>query len=169
MTSARTIAISFALGLLVFLGGSSLAESRWAGPSEAAGASSHLAPTAAAAQDAAANPKPMYAGTRVEHDWIPMKDGTRLAVNLFFPANARPADKFPVILEYLPYRKDDWALERDYGLYSYFSRFGYVGARVDIRGTGASEGHPPDREYSEQEQLDGMEAIAWLASRPWSN
>jgi putative CocE/NonD family hydrolase len=111
----------------------------------------------------------MYAGTRVEHDWIPMKDGTRLAVNLFFPANAHPTDKFPVILEYLPYRKDDWALERDYGLYSYFSRFGYVGARVDIRGTGASEGHPPDREYSDQEQLDGMEVIAWLASRGWSN
>ena len=85
-----------------------------------------------------------------------MPDGVRLAVNLFVPEGARPDEKFPVILEYLPYRKDDWSAQRDYGLHSYFVRRGYVSARVDIRGTGASEGHPPDREYSEQEQLDGM-------------
>ena len=165
MTSSRKIAAAFGLGLLFFLGVLTAAESRSVGPSHIAAS----APVVAAAQDAAGDPQPMYAGTRVEHDWIAMKDGTRLAVNLFFPANAKPADRFPAILEYLPYRKDDWALERDYGLYSYFSRFGYVGARVDIRGTGASDGAPPDREYSEQEQLDGMEVIAWLASRPWSN
>ena len=46
---------------------------------------------------------------------------------------------------------------------------GYVGARVDIRGTGASEGAMPDREYSEQEHRDGEEVIAWLARQPWSN
>ena len=106
---------------------------------------------------------------RIEPAWIPMKDGVRLAVNLFMPADAKPGEKFPVILEYLPYRKDDWAWPRDYGLYSYFTRHGYIGARVDIRGTGASEGAPPDREYSDQEQLDGMEVIAWLARQPWSN
>ena len=46
---------------------------------------------------------------------------------------------------------------------------GYVGARVDVRGTGRSEGRVPDREYSEQEQLDGVEVIAWLARQTWSN
>ena len=98
-----------------------------------------------------------------------MKDGVRLAVNLYMPEGAKPADKFPAILEYLPYRKDDWTLERDWKLHSYFVRRGYVTARVDIRGTGASEGAPPDREYSDQEQQDGLEIIAWLARQPWSS
>src|ERR1700689_5412731 len=98
MISNRTIAIFALLGLLVFLGGLAEAESRGVVPSHPAA----LSPPAATIQDAA-DPKPMYAGTRIEHDWIPMKDGTRLAVNLFLPANARPGDKFPVILESLPY------------------------------------------------------------------
>src|SRR3984957_6722310 len=166
MISNRTIAISVALALFAFLGTyAPAAESRWARASHAPA----KAPLAGESQGAAGDPKPIYAGTRIERDGTRRKAAPRLGVILFSPANAHPADKFPVILEYLPYRKDDWALERDYGLYSYFSHFGYVGARVDIRGTGASEGHPPDREFSEQEQLDGMEAIAWLASRPWSN
>ena len=54
-------------------------------------------------------------------------------------------------------------------LYSYFVRRGYVCARVDIRGFGTSEGVPTDREYSEQEQLDGLQIIGWLAHQPWSN
>jgi predicted acyl esterase len=45
------------------------------------------------------------------------------------------------LLEYLPYRKDDDEAIRDYGTHAYFARRGYVGARVDIRGFGASEGH----------------------------
>ncbi|MGH9745144.1 MAG: CocE/NonD family hydrolase [Candidatus Acidiferrales bacterium] len=100
---------------------------------------------------------------------IPMKDGVRLAVNLYMPEGAKPEEKFPVILEYLPYRKDDWTLSRDWALHSYFVRRGYVTARVDIRGTGASEGSPPDREYSDQEQQDGLAVIDWLSKQPWSS
>ena len=99
-----------------------------------------------------------------------MKDGTRLAVNLYMPdgplAGADGSGKFPAILEYLPYRKDDWTLARDWQLHSYFVRRGYVTARVDIRGTGASEGNPPDREYSDREQQDGLEVIDWLSKQP---
>jgi predicted acyl esterase len=109
------------------------------------------------------------ADVRIEKAWIPMKDGAHLAVNLFMAASLKPDEKFPAILEYLPYRKDDWAAQRDYDLHCYFATRGYVSARVDIRGTGSSEGLPPDREYSEQEQQDGMEVIAWLARQPWSN
>ena len=116
---------------------------------------------------------PPYAAIKVVQAWIPMKDGVRLAVNLYMPdgplPGAHPDEKFPAILEYLPYRKDDWTLARDWDLHSYFVRRGYVTARVDIRGTGASEGVPPDREYSDQEQQDGLEVIAWLAKQPWSN
>ena len=116
---------------------------------------------------------PDYAGMKIVQAWIPMKDGVRLAVNLYMPdgplPHAKPGEKFPAILEYLPYRKDDWTLARDWDLHSYFVRRGYVTARVDIRGTGASEGTPPDREYSDQEQQDGLAVIDWLSKQPWSN
>jgi putative CocE/NonD family hydrolase len=117
------------------------------------------------------DPKPFVTkeGVRIEKTWIPMSDGVKLAVTLYSPGDAKPTDKFPAILEYIPYRKDDWQEQWDYELHSYFVLHGYVSARVDIRGTGTSEGAPPDREYSEQEQKDGMEVIAWLASQTWSS
>ena len=106
---------------------------------------------------------------RLEKTWIPMKDGVRLSATLYHPATRRSGERFPALLEYLPYRKDDDEAVRDYGTHTYFARRGYVGARVDIRGFGTSEGTPPDREYSAQEQQDGEEVIAWLARQPWSN
>jgi putative CocE/NonD family hydrolase len=117
---------------------------------------------------------PIYGTVKKVQATIRMKDGVNLAVNLYMPDGtpqdrAARTDKFPVILEYLPYRKDDWSLARDWNLHSYFVRRGYITARVDIRGTGASEGNPPDREYSDQEQQDGLEVIDWLSKQPWSN
>ncbi|MFZ1034378.1 MAG: CocE/NonD family hydrolase [Candidatus Acidiferrales bacterium] len=127
-----------------------------------------------AAQNATQPSRPSaYSAIKVARAWIPMKDGVRLAVNLYMPDEPLPraesGEKFPAILEYLPYRKDDWTLARDWDLHSYFVLRGYVSARVDIRGTGASEGTPPDREYSDQEQQDGLAVIDWLSKQPWSN
>ena len=105
----------------------------------------------------------------MEQVWIPMKDGIRLAATLYMPDGAKSAEKFPALLEYLPYRKDDGTAAGDYPKHTYFAHRGYVSVRVDIRGFGASEGVPPEREYSEQEQQDGEEVIVWLAHQPWSN
>jgi putative CocE/NonD family hydrolase len=104
---------------------------------------------------------------RTEEAWIPMPDGVRLAATLYLP-EAAPGARFPPVLEYLPYRKDDGLLERDHRLYAYVVRRGFVGARVDIRGTGRSEGRLPEGEYTEREQADGMAVIEWLAAQPWS-
>ena len=114
-------------------------------------------------------PSPPAYGVRMEQAWIPMKDGVRLAATLYMPEGAKPGEKFPALLEYLPYRKDDGTAAGDYPKHTYFARRGYVSVRVDIRGFGASEGVPPEREYSEQEQIDGEQVIAWLAHQPWSN
>ena len=114
-------------------------------------------------------PSPPAYNIRMENGWIPMKDGVRLAVTLYMPEGGKAGEKFPAVLEYHPYRKDDGTAQRDYELYSYFVRRGYVCAHVDIRGFGNSEGVPTDREYSEQEQLDGLQIISWLAHQPWSN
>ena len=114
-------------------------------------------------------PSPPTYAVRMEKAWIPMPDGVRLAVTLYMPDGAKAGEKFPALLEYLPYRKDDGTAAGDYPKHTYFARRGYVSVRVDIRGFGASEGIPPEREYSEQEQLDGEQIIAWLARQPWSN
>ncbi|MGC2033363.1 MAG: CocE/NonD family hydrolase [Steroidobacteraceae bacterium] len=124
---------------------------------------------AACATAGAVPPSAATHGLQIEKTSIPMKDGVRLAVTLYEPADLKHGARCPALLEYLPYRKDDDEAARDYGTHSYFARRGYVSARVDIRGFGASEGTPPDREYSAQEQQDAEEVIAWLAHQPWSN
>lgn len=105
-------------------------------------------------------------GIEVRQVWIPMPDGVRLAADLYLPEGME--DKaLPVLLEYLPYRKDE-SRQRNFELYSYFVRSGYVVARVDIRGTGNSEGRTIPYEYSDIELDDGEQVIAWLAEQSWS-
>jgi putative CocE/NonD family hydrolase len=96
------------------------------------------------------------------HVSIPMEDGVRLAARLFLP-DALPA---PGIVDALPYRMDDLTA-------SYASEYrrlceegGFAVCRIDLRGTGSSEGIALD-EYHPQEQKDLCEAIAWLAEQGW--
>jgi len=105
---------------------------------------------------------------RIEQASITLPDGIRLAADLFMPAGAASEDRFPVLLEYLPYRKDE-SRARNYALYSYFVRRGYVVARVDIRGTGNSEGNTIPHEYSDIELDDGEIVIDWLSRQTWSS
>jgi predicted acyl esterase len=100
---------------------------------------------------------------RIDHTWIPLSDGTRLAARLWLP---QVADPVPAILEYLPYRKGDAFAARDARHHAYFAGFGYAGVRVDLRGSGDSDGILED-EYLPTEQDDALEVIAWLARQPW--
>ena len=100
----------------------------------------------------------------IETEWIPLPDGTRLAARLFLP-DTRPA---PSVLEYLPYRRRDVTAARDEGTYPAYAKAGIAGVRVDLRGTGDSDGIFDD-EYSEQELSDAEAVIAWIAEQPWSN
>jgi len=101
----------------------------------------------------------------IENCWIPMPDGTRLAARIWLPEDAE-AGPVPAILEYLPYRKRDGTVERDHLTHPYFAGHGYAGVRVDMRGTGDSEGVCLG-EYLQQEQDDALAVIAWLAEQPW--
>lgn len=105
----------------------------------------------------------------IENSWLTMKDGVRLSVTFFKPVPTFPNEKFPVLFEFLPYRKDDSFYLRDYPLYTYFVKRGFIMAKVDIRGTGSSEGHLPPREYSEEELSDAVEIIDRLSKLPESN
>jgi predicted acyl esterase len=102
---------------------------------------------------------------RIDHAWIPLADGTRLAARIWLPEDAE-RDPVPAILEYLPYRKGDAFARRDSHHHPYFAGHGYAGVRVDLRGSGDSDGIMED-EYLPQEQDDAVEVIAWLAQQPW--
>ena len=103
----------------------------------------------------------------VENCWIPLDDGTRLAAKLWLPTTARDRP-VPAILEYLPYRKNDGTAQGDPVRHAFFAAHGYAGVRVDLRGSGDSDGLLFD-EYHAQEALDGVAVIAWLARQPWCN
>jgi len=101
----------------------------------------------------------------IEHVWIPMPDGCRLSARLWLPADA-DQKPVPAVLEYIPYRKRAGTRWRDEPIHRYFAGHGYASVRVDVRGSGESEGFLED-EYSEAELRDGEALIAWLAAQPW--
>ena len=103
----------------------------------------------------------------VEHAWIPMPDGCRLAAKLWIPEGARRAP-VPAVLEYIPYRKRDLKAVRDTEIHGFFAERGYAGVRVDLRGSGDSEG-VLQGEYLPRELDDGVAVLEWIAAQPWCN
>jgi uncharacterized protein len=101
----------------------------------------------------------------IEHTLIPLRDGTKLAARIWLPMDAAQ-DPVPAILEYLPYRKRTGTYDRDALTHPYLAGHGYAAVRVDIRGSGESDGLLFD-EYAQQEQDDALEVIAWLAAQAW--
>jgi uncharacterized protein len=106
-----------------------------------------------------------HAIREIEHTLIPLSDGTRLAARIWHPEGAEKAP-VPAILEYLPYPKRDDTALRDSMTQPYFAGYGYACVRVDIRGSGESEGILRD-EYLPLEQRDGLEVLRWIAAQPW--
>ena len=107
----------------------------------------------------------------VEVRWdvrVPVRDGLELSANLWLPtaqADA-PAQRFPVILEMIPYGKDSWRRNGDTARGEWLAARGFALCRLDVRGTGSSPGVALD-EYTEAETLDGYDAVEWLAAQPW--
>ncbi|HYF08992.1 MAG TPA: CocE/NonD family hydrolase, partial [Acetobacteraceae bacterium] len=98
----------------------------------------------------------------VAHVWVPMSDGVRLSASLWLPPDAdqKPC---PAVLEIIPYRKRDHTAMRDWGIHGFLAEHGFAGIRVDMRGTGDSEGlDDAHRTYA-----DTVEVLAWLRAQPW--
>jgi len=101
----------------------------------------------------------------IEHNvMIPMRDGLRLATDIYFPADSDrcAGGTFPVILERTPYGKDS---PRNVLKAKYFARRGYVCAIQDVRGRFHSEGewYP-----FAQEAPDGYDTVEWFGTQSWS-
>ena len=99
------------------------------------------------------------------HFFIPLSDGVKLAARAWLPINAIE-QPVPAILEYIPYRKRDGTAIRDEQMHPYWAAFGYACIRVDIRGSGESDGLLLD-EYLQQELDDAVEVIDWLEHQDW--
>lgn len=72
----------------------------------------------------------------IEHLWIPMADGVRLAARAWLPRE-RPC---PALIELIPYGKRWGTRERDESLHPPLAARGVACLRVDVRGSGDSEG-----------------------------
>ena len=97
---------------------------------------------------------------------IPTRDGTRLSASIHWPScDVEHAGPYPVLVEYHPYRIDDRSFSR-VADHDYFARRGYVSVRLEVRGTGSSEGLNTD-EYMAVETSDGFDVIEWIASQTW--
>ncbi|MEQ8640780.1 MAG: CocE/NonD family hydrolase [Alphaproteobacteria bacterium] len=101
----------------------------------------------------------------IENLWVTLPDGERMAARAWMPEGSE-TKPVPAIIKYIPYRKRDRTRGGDEALMPYFAGHGYACLRVDMRGSGDSDGLMED-EYLEQELQDGKDAIAWIAEQPW--
>lgn len=99
-----------------------------------------------------------------ENVFIPLRDGHRVAARVWRPVGE--VGPLPAVLEYIPYRKRDLTRGRDSVNHPYLAAHGYVCLRVDLRGSGDSDGVIVD-EYREQELSDAEDVIAWAAEQDW--
>ena len=93
---------------------------------------------------------------------VPMRDGVRLAADIYLPARngQAVAGKWPTILMRTPYGKQSEGDGR------YFAAHGYAVVFQDTRGRFRSEGvwH-----MLTDDGRDGVDTCAWIAKQPWSN
>jgi predicted acyl esterase len=99
----------------------------------------------------------------ITDEWISLPDGRRLAARLYRPDAGEPV---PALLELHPYGSRGPRAIGDPPRHGYLAAHGYACARVDLAGSGESDGVLRD-EYLRSEIDDGVEVIAWLARQAW--
>ena len=100
---------------------------------------------------------------------VAMRDGVRLAVDLYFPAKngAVIPGKFAAILDRTPYDKVPRALVGNFP--EYFAKRGYVFVFADERGHGGSEGEFYSHWQCGHAGPDGYDLAEWIVKQPFSN
>lgn len=93
---------------------------------------------------------------------IAMRDGVKLATDVYLPPNAKENEKFPVILIRTPYNKA--AVNR--GAIRYFPANGYAVVMQDVRGRYNSEGV---WRFLNDDDKDGFDTCEWVAKQSWAN
>ncbi len=119
-----------------------------------------------------------YDGWQRTSLYVPVRDGTRLAVDLFRPTAAGRLHEGPLPVVWIPKRYQRAVVQRDGTIRSAMStewsrverkliKHGYIIASVDRRGTGSSFG--TRSEFSDPiDARDGYDITEWFAQQPWS-
>lgn len=121
--------------------------------------------------------QPVYGIKKEKNVYVPMRDGVRLAVDIYRP-DAK--GKFPALLALSPYGKELQAPPimpvpagtplmcggAEAGDTEFLVSRGYVHVIGDVRGTCKSEGEWRGW-VSKQEAEDGHDLIEWIAQQPW--
>ncbi len=99
--------------------------------------------------------------------YLPMKDGTRLAVDLLLPPKTNPVSRHPTLLVFHRFFRSERGA-RPGAIEKFFVSNNYAVVNVDLRGSGASFGirktlHPAE------DIRDGREILDWISSRSWSS
>ena len=105
---------------------------------------------------------PLYSVRVEENVRVPMRDGVKLATDLYFPEGA--TGKLPAILIRTAYNRKN-ATKMGAPDLRMFAEHGYVVAVQDVRGKFDSEGHFT---YWAPEGNDGSDTLDWMAAQPWS-
>ena len=100
---------------------------------------------------------------------VTVRDGIKIGLRIYRPDGDGP---FPTLFAPAPYRYDNDALPaypmflwRETGPIEWYVEHGYAYVRMDVRGTGFSEG--TYGLLSRDEQNDLYDVIEWLAQQPW--
>lgn len=115
-----------------------------------------------------------YQGLRRTSQYVTMRDGVKIAVDVYLPENMPDGDRLPAILSQTRYWRNidlRWPVSAFISLPEEIERIvesGYALVRLDARGSGASFG---DRQspWSQDEVRDGHEIVDWIIRQPWSN
>ncbi len=117
----------------------------------------------------------LHRGLQVQSQYLPMRDGVQLAVDLYLPAAVTAGEKLPTIVYITRYwRATAW--RRGFGFmaagsdapWRFMTARGYAVLTVDARGTGASYG-TRRHEWDREEVKDGYDLAEWIVQQPWSN
>ena len=116
---------------------------------------------------------PKYDGFYRHSLYVPVRDGTRLAVDYYVPAlnGAEEKEPLPVIWQFTPYGRcscREGVIRPGGSHLADFIRHGYVVAGAELRGTGASFGIR-DATNNPYDQTDGRDINEWIWRQSWCN
>lgn len=107
--------------------------------------------------------------------YITMRDGCRIAIDVYLPQGINPGATFPAITIFTPYFRRFKTIEKgvepspNAAKYrDFFVPRGYALVVIDVRGTGASFG-VRESLRSPKEREDSREIADWIIAQPWSN
>jgi putative CocE/NonD family hydrolase len=126
-------------------------------------------------------PNPQYRGITGGSDYVAMRDGVRLAVEVLLPGDLPPGARIPALLSQTRYWRAlelrapfKWflrpeSLDPDFKDFQpFFTGHGYALVIVDVRGTGASFGKWP-HPWPEESIEDARQIVDWIVAQPWSD